>query len=263
MKLFSRNYDRPGPGVSKDEPRKKGAARFFEVLFRDFFDLVKLNVLFLLCIAPAAAAYILGLFGYAPGIAYLVSLALAFPIGGAAVACVFCITKLLRDDPGYIWHEFKRKFLENFKQAAAPGIVCTAIIEVQILMWIPLLLGEAEMGIAWVSIMFIVLLIFGMVSPYVFILFAYVNLKTFQTVRNGILLSLANAPRSLAGAVFGGVLWIALALFLPLSLFFLPLIALIGFSLSALLSFMWVWPPIDKQFAIEETLNARREKENE
>ena len=69
MKLFSRNYDRPGPGVSKDEPRKKGLARFFEVLFRDFFDLVKLNVIFLICIAPAAAAYILGLFGYMSPIA--------------------------------------------------------------------------------------------------------------------------------------------------------------------------------------------------
>ena len=30
MGLFTRNFDKPGPGVSPDAPRKKGAARFFE-----------------------------------------------------------------------------------------------------------------------------------------------------------------------------------------------------------------------------------------
>ena len=36
MGLFTRNFDKPGPGVSPDAPRKKGAARFFEILGRDF-----------------------------------------------------------------------------------------------------------------------------------------------------------------------------------------------------------------------------------
>ena len=36
MGLFMRNFDKPGPGVSPDAPRKKGAARFSEILGRDF-----------------------------------------------------------------------------------------------------------------------------------------------------------------------------------------------------------------------------------
>ena len=36
MGLFHQNFDKPGPGVSPDAPRKKGAARFFEILGRDF-----------------------------------------------------------------------------------------------------------------------------------------------------------------------------------------------------------------------------------
>ena len=261
MGLFSRNFDRPGPGVNKDEPRKKGVARFFEVLFRDFFDLVKLNVIFCFCILPAVSVFVLGLFGFIAPIMYVISLIAAFPVGGALTAYSFCITKLLRDDPGFIWHEFKRKFRENFKQAAAPGIVCAAIIEVQTLLWVPLLAGESGAGFEWVAVMLVVFLIFSMVLPYVFIFFAYLDLKALQTVKNGILLSLAYAPRSIAGAFSGGLIWIAFILFLPVSLLFLPLIAIIGFSLSLLLSFMWVWPPIDKQFSIEETINARREKE--
>ena len=31
MGLFTRNFDKPGPGVSPDAPAKKGAARFFEI----------------------------------------------------------------------------------------------------------------------------------------------------------------------------------------------------------------------------------------
>ena len=262
MKLFSRNYDRPGPGVNKDEPRKKGIARFFEVLFRDFFDLVKLNLIFCVCILPAVTVFLLGLYGIFPGVMYLASLVLAFPVGGALVAYVFCVTKLLRDDPGYIWHDFKRKFRENFKQAAAPGIACAAIIQVQVIMWIPVFMSGTETGLGWTAAMLVVLLIFTMVAPYVFVLFAYVDLKTLQTIKNGILLSLANAPRSIAGALCGGFIWLVFVLLLPFSLLFLPLILIIGFSLSLLLCFMWVWPPIDKQFAIEETLNARREAKN-
>ena len=36
MALFNFHFDRPGPGVSPDAPRKKGPARFFEMLGRDF-----------------------------------------------------------------------------------------------------------------------------------------------------------------------------------------------------------------------------------
>ena len=263
LKLFGRNYDRPGPGVKKDEPRKKGVARFFEVLLRDFFDLVKLNVVFCGCILPAVAAFLLGSFGFYSAFAYLLSLVLSFPVGGAASAYAFCVTKMLRDDPGFIWADFKRKFRENLKQAAVPGILCTAIIEAQVMMWAPFFLGETDLGLVWIVIMFTVLLIFAMISPYIFVLFAYVDLKMFQTIRNGILLSLANAPRSAAGAFSGCVLWILFVLFLPYSFVFLPLIALFGFSLSWLLCLMWVWPPIDKQFAIEDTLKARRDADGE
>ena len=51
MGLFTRNFDKPGPGVSPDAPRKKGAARFFEILGRDFstiwlelFSLCHINI---------------------------------------------------------------------------------------------------------------------------------------------------------------------------------------------------------------------------
>ena len=38
MALFNFHFDRPGPGVSPDAPRKKGPARFFEILGRDLMS---------------------------------------------------------------------------------------------------------------------------------------------------------------------------------------------------------------------------------
>jgi uncharacterized membrane protein YesL len=103
----------------------------------------------------------------------------------------------------------------------------------------------------------VVLLIFTMVAPYIFLQIAYIDLKTIQVIKNSVLMSLLKLPRSFLGAVTGGLIWVAAILFWPWSLYATPLILLIGFSLSWLLCLMWVWPPVNKQFKIEETLEQK------
>jgi len=264
MGLFSRNYDKPGPGVRKDEPRKKGAARFFELLSRDFWDLVKLNILLCLCVAPTAVVFLFGLFGYYTGIAFILSLILAFPVGGALTASFYYITKMMRDDPSYVWYEFKRKFLENFRQAAPAGMICTAFVYAQVLLWGELILGEQGGDLIWFIVALLSLLIFGMITPYIFMHFAYIDLKAFRIIKNSVLLSFGFLPRSFMGAFLGGMIWIIFALYLPLSMLALPLVLLIFVSLSMLLCLMWVWKPFNNQFNIEETLVDRiNEEDNE
>jgi len=263
MGLFRPDYNRPGPGVRKDEPRKKGTRRFLEILSRSLSDLVKLNILFCVCALPSVAVFILGFAGFYTTAAFLISLILAFPVGGAAVALVYCISKMLRDDPGFVWPDFKRKFLENIKQAAGPGIIFIAMIYSQVLLWYGYLFGGTNVDFAWPLMMFILFLLIGMFMPYIFLLFAYIDLKASQTIKNGILLSLANMPRSFMGAVMGGVLWAAFFMFMTVSILFIPLIVIIGFSLTWLLTLMWVWPPVDKQFAIETTIRNRQSGANQ
>ena len=258
MGLFRPNYDRPGPGVRKDEPRKKGFPRLLEILGRDMSSLVKLNILFCFCILPTGAAFISGMSGILPTIMFLLSLVAAFPVGGALVAVTFCISKMLRDDPGFVWHDFKRKFKENLLQAAFPGILFVAMIYSQVLMWLSQLLGGNGADFTWALAMFIIFIIFSMVAPYVFILFGYIDLKATKIIKNSILLSLANTPRSFMGAITGGFLWIVFVLFLPVSILFLPVIVLFGFTLTMLFTLTWIWPRIDKQFAIEETIRKRQ-----
>ncbi|MCL2426195.1 MAG: DUF624 domain-containing protein [Oscillospiraceae bacterium] len=267
MGLFSRNYNRPGPGVSKDEPRKKGVARFFELLFRDFWDLMKINMLFCLCVLPSAVMFFVGFDLLYPSIAFIVSfllaLALAFPIGGAMTAYVYYITKMMRDDPSYVWYEFKRKFKENFKQAAPVGVVCTAFVYTQIMLWVLLVMEEINSDLVLLTVSLASLVIFGMIAPYVFLHLAYVDLNTTGILKNSMLMSFGYLPRSFMGALLSGLIWIAFALFFPASLMFIPVIGLIGVSIAILLCMMWVWKPFDSHFKIEETLVARLEEDSE
>ena len=236
--------------------RKKGVSRFIEVLLAEYRGLVKLNLLFCAFALPSAVVFLLGLLGYYSGVALLLSLVAAFPIGGAVVAYMFCITRMLRDEPGYIWSDFKRKFTENIMQAAVPGILCVAFVYAQVYLWGPFLFSGAHINVVWYIPGIVFLLVFGMVTPYVFLQVAYVELKTKQIIINSLILSFASAPRSFMGVAMGSSFWVAFLLLLPESLVVAPLLLLIGFSLSWLLTLMWVWPPVNLQFSIEETLNA-------
>ena len=260
MGLFRINYNKPGPGVPKDLPRKKGAARFFEVLMRDFWDLIKLNMLFCLFVLPTVAAFFLGLLGFMPGIMFIVALFAAFPVGGAVVALMFNITIFLRDDPSYVWNDFWRKFKQNYRSASAPGMLCTAFIYAQILMWTSLVVSEEgafAFDAVWFFVAILVLVLFWMITPYIFMHYAYIDLKTPQIIKNSVLMSFAYIPRSFMGAIQGGVMWIIFALYFPISLAYAPVIMIFGISVSFLLCLMWTWPPFEKYFGVEEALIKR------
>ena len=251
--------DLTGTDAKKERPRKRGAGRFFEVLFGNFRDLIKLDLLFCCSALLSAAAFVVGFFGVLTAYMYLLALLTALPIGGALSACFFCVTKMLRDEPGYIGHDFRRKFKENFKQAAAPGMLCAVFVYVQVFLWGPLIYADGGIGLVWLILGIVVLLLFGMVVPYVFLQIAYIDLKTSQILKNSVLISFINAPRSLMGALTAGVMWVIYVFFLPDSLLVTPIIVLVGIPISWLLNMMWVWPPVDKQFKIDETLREKRE----
>jgi len=267
MPFFSRNFNKPGPGVDKDEPRKKGAARFVELIARDLWELVKLNILFSLTALPSVAAFLAGFMGFMPDIMLIAAILLSFPIGGGLTACIYYITKLMRDDPSFVWYEYRRKFKENFRQAAPTGMICTAFVYAHIMiwssLWVSLLSEQPISDITWYIVALVSLLMFFLITPYVFLHFAYIDLKSFQAVKNSVLMAFGYFPRSFMGALLGGIFWIAFALFMPLSLVVFPLIPLIAFTLSMLLNMMWVWPKFDNHFSIEETLIKRVDDELE
>ena len=262
MGLFSMNYNKPGPGVDPNEPRKKGVKRFFEILGRDFGSFVTLNLFFCLFFIFPMGVFVLTDIGILPEFGFILSVLVAVPMGGVFTTMVYCISKMLRDDPEYVMYDIKRKFKQNFKQSIIPGVLYVAYLFGQIFYWRRVAFAPPEtMSLAMVILEGVAYIVIGMVAPYIFLQIAYIDLKLRQIAKNSLIISFANLPRSFMGAIMGNLAWFFFWTMFPISFIVFPIMLIFVFSISWLLCLMWVWPPVDKQFNIETTLREKYDKE--
>jgi hypothetical protein len=278
MKPSKKRYA-PGPGVDKGEPPKKGAERFFEIVGRDFFSLIRMSLLFCVAIFPSAAFFYLFMSGVFPYATLFLMLATAFPAGAALSASMYCIGAMLRDDLRWFWRDYKRKFRECSLQSAFPGIACVLFVYAQVYVYLMILVSvffsnpeamllEEDIVYLWFVIVaqaidpgWLVaglssILVLGMITPYIFMQLAYIDLGVVQILKNSALLAMSNFRRSILGSFISGLPWMVAIFFLPYSIMVLPFLMLFGFAFTWLIQGMWVWPVVDKQFSISETLDS-------
>lgn len=98
MTLFQPGYLKEGPGIEKDAPPKTGIALFFEILVREFWQLLKLNLLFVLCSIPV------------------------FTFGAARAALSRCTVNMVRDVPNDVWDDFRQAFRQDFRRNCLLGL---------------------------------------------------------------------------------------------------------------------------------------------
>ena len=116
MSIFSSffgGYNRPGPGVRPDEPRKKGIFRLFEILGRDFWSFFKAGFLAAISMIPFLFGIIMAVLSHALIFVFIARFLHGFqksfhPGENLAIAlrCVICFQQ-------------KQRFLNDFFQ---PGI---------------------------------------------------------------------------------------------------------------------------------------------
>lgn len=138
MGLF--NYSKPGPGISKDAPKKKGIFLYAELFGRKFSKLISINFLYLLCSLPALLVYFVifaltlpGVFGYIMQYSAMDSSELAvMQLMLAGILTILCAATLgtgpVSAAVAYIFREYSReehiwlmsaffgKMKENLKQ---------------------------------------------------------------------------------------------------------------------------------------------------
>lgn len=273
MAFFKRDYNKPGPGVPKNAPRKKGVPRFFEILGRDGGNIIKLNILTFLCMLPSFLLFALGLVAFAAQdgfwmlIFLVLSLAAGVLVGPARTTEAFIITKMLRDDPGFVWHDFKSKFKENFKSTAVSGIIYSLIIYMQVLTIVLVLQSGQKVNAVWIGLYLLSVLIVAMAAPYYFVQAAYLEMKPIGLLKNSLFLALGHLPRSFMGGIISLLFAVLQILAIYLAYPLLPLIFIfslfIGISFPTLITMMWDWPPVDKIFKIEKTLKEREQNSSE
>lgn len=255
MPLFNMHYDRPGPGVDPDTPRKKGFARFVEVLGRDLTSFWLAGLLAMLSAIP----FLLGVWFSLVSHAVLPAL-LAGVLGGMIAAPQLCglqdvILRSLRDEPGYWWTTYRRVWKRNAKAALLPGALGGLVLAIQIFTVYHLPAGQGAMIL--VALLVGLIFLTGL-AQYVFAQIVLLELPFGVVLKNAVLMFLGYLPRTMLGVVWQLAYWGALLFFWPFSS---VLLVITGIWLPAVLSLMAIYPLLDQNFHIEENVQKLREEQ--
>lgn len=262
MGLFRFNWNKEGPGVEKNAPRKKGAARFFEIVGRDYSQIWLSGLLLLVCSVPMSVSVAFGVLSWpylgVVGIAAVVFLLSNVLVGPALAAMHTLIARQLCDEPCYFWHAYKKAWKSCWKQATLISMLFSAICGLESVAAVlhlftsekanPILLGMVLLGLYIAATSWL----------YALLQLSQMDIKTGPLLKNSLLLTMGFLKRSLPAGIIVLAAGTGMILFFPATL----LLAFLGVpAFVALIADMWVWPVMEQVFHISDLRAERREKE--
>lgn len=213
MALFQPSYLKEGPGIAKNAAPKTGIALFFEILVREFWQLLKLNMLFILGSIPV------------------------FTFGAARAALSRCTINMVRDVPNDVWDDFRQTFRQDFRRNCLLGIaelltggatVAALLFTEQMAIRTVLLVGLAVQALFW---------------NYLWSMLAALNIPFVGAVRNAMLLPLLCPQYAFPALVLAGGIVIVHVPIFPLSL---PSVLFVPFGMGSFVMSFAVWSGIKR-----------------
>ena len=253
MALFHYNFDKAGPGVPENAPRKKGLARFWEMLSRDSFAFWRAGMLALLSALP----FMLGVW-FAVATHALLPLLAAGLLGGALMAPQLVglndtILRSLRDEPGYWWATYCRAWKRNAKASLLPGAVFGLVLGAQIFALFHIRWGQ---NLVLTIAMLVGVFFLSGLALLTFTQIALLEMSFGGILRNALRLCLGYLPRAALAVLWLLLYTAAVALFFPLSV---PVVLLLNFWLPVQAALQAFYPVLDKTFDLEKTIKAMRD----
>lgn len=217
--MFWWNYNREGPGISKDAPQKEGLDLFWDIFKREFTSLIKLNLIFIVSCIPIIT------------------------IGPAIGAMTFVTVKMVQDKPSDLFYDFRRSFKKNWKSSFLLGLLELILISILIFSMVLCLKKKELIYNIIISIIIVTSVLIGNFFVYIFPMSVSVDLSLSVILKNSILLSIANIKYSFLTLVLCiGLAEISFILF-PLTV---PFILLFTFSFISFISSFCAWGSIKK-----------------
>lgn len=230
MGLFSFNYAKPGPGVDKDAPKKKGIFLYFELLGRKFFKLCQVNMLYFLFSIPYIVLMFLFITGFFGG--YFTELIQSISSSGEKISSesvstvILMITSLLtmlffalwgsgpasasfayvtrcftREEHSWIWSDFIRIFKENFKQAmivvVMDFVVLFLMLNALIQYWQLYTTQNQFIYALLMYFCFMMFIIYTFVHFHIYQLMITFECKFKDLLKNALMLAFGKAPMNL------------------------------------------------------------------
>ncbi len=155
------NYDKAGPGIEKNAPKKKTFIVFFETFFRNFWNFVPINFLYWILTMPL------------------------LPLGLGAVGITHVTRNISRDKHSFGVSDFVDTIKRNWKQALGAGII-NIIVTFLILfaLWFYSNSINGYMYAIGVGLSMCMIFIFTNMNFYIWTMIITFNLKLKQIYRN-------------------------------------------------------------------------------
>ncbi|MCI5903898.1 MAG: DUF624 domain-containing protein [Oscillospiraceae bacterium] len=179
MSLFGMyDYEKAGSGVSKNAPKKKAFFAFFELYFRKFWKLIRLNLLtFLFCIPIVT-------------------------IGPALAGMTKVLRNYTLEKNSFIFHDFWKGFTQNWKQSVPVGLldVLLTVSAMAALKVYPEMANNAESG----GVLYIVLCVISisfaltvlMMNFYIMPMIVATDLNLSSIIKNSFFLTCVSLKKN-------------------------------------------------------------------
>ncbi len=240
MGIFS-NYNKVGPGVSKNPDDKLPVFKFFGIYFSHFSKLILLNFMYIVALLPFAlimfVEYIVDIESSAYYIVFYVALILLGSIFGPAT-CGF--TKVVRniscERPTFLWHDFWKAFKSNFKQGFEIGVIDMLFIVAMSFAFPMYYNMSLENSVFFIPFLVCLVcsVIFLMMHFYIYLLIVSTNLSIWKILKNSFFLTAIEVKLSIINLVVTVAVLAVVLLLFPLSAF---LIVVVPSFLGLLYSF--------------------------
>ncbi len=186
------DYTKEGPGVSKNEKKKKGFFHFFEVYFRNFWSYAKVGPLYWLCSLLVATN------------------------GMAKVGLTHVARSTQKEKHSFLYSDFFESIKKNWKQALILGVInVVAMILLAFDIWYfwnYLNYKVSFFGLLGLAIAFLFLVCTTFMKYYIWTLLITFNLKVKQLIKNSFNFVFLNLWRNILISVTMGIIYVGLAI---------------------------------------------------
>ncbi len=162
------NFEKEGPGIEKDAPKKRPTIIFIETYFRNFWKFLNINFVFSVLMLPLVTG------------------------GFAAVGITNISRNIARDKHSFGLSDFFETIKKNWKQALAAGIINTIVYALVLFATYFYFVSKGTLSAVGLGICFAILFMFSMMDMYIWTMMITFKFSLKQLYKNSYKFAIIN-----------------------------------------------------------------------
>ncbi len=263
------HFDKPGRGIEKDAPQKRGLFLFFEIYFRKFWRVVSLSLSYTLLCVPVfllyffLATFLQGVFSPIDDPAFITYMGIYLTFflicflgaGPVSAGHAYVLRNFSREDHAWVWDDLWSQTKENFRQGFGLFILDIVLLVMLTAAACLYLMHGSTMPLPPLAttvfgfLAIIMLAVYFMMHFFLYPLMVTFDMKLGAMLRTALQLTMGHLPQCIFIFLLSiGVFALFLALYF-VNVAFVALFAALGFSTVTFVYVFYGTSVIDKVLA--------------